>query len=33
MLDNDNNTAGAGNETGKTFTQAELNAIVEAMRL
>ena len=30
MLDNDNNTAGAGNETGKTFTQAELNAIVEA---
>jgi uncharacterized protein YhaN len=30
MPDNDNNTAGAGNETGKTFTQAELNAIVEA---
>lgn len=31
MPDNDNNqsTAGAG-ETGKTFTQAELNAIVEA---
>lgn len=30
MPDNNNNTAGAGNETGKTFTQAELNAIVEA---